>query len=280
MDASECNASKTADGAVDTETLCEDDALDTHLYEAQQRCIALEAEYLQLLSAAGSKTAFGDIESVYREKLITRTKRIMVEREIERIEADMKKTIHPENEQSLWHIFKNQLSLMNKELGEAIQCLSSEQTKACELLQRLELANNHHTAIQNELKQQIAGKHATSLDERITAEFQSLQEKHRQWSEVNQLHFQELKSFLVRNFPTIRPIPGTHENPSHNRLIYDIKPLLQELMNRALMEPHDPYVKLDPLKHWTPYVDSLIAAGVAEPHKQKSGYIKLAEFHV
>eukprot|EP00056_Hartaetosiga_gracilis_P013992 m.237632 g.237632 ORF g.237632 m.237632 type:complete len:301 (-) comp13928_c1_seq6:60-962(-) len=56
--------------------------------------------------------------------------------------------------------------------------------------------------------------------------------------------------------------------------------LLQDLMNGCVSSPQDPYVEIQHNKHWMPYVEMLLRAGIVVFHPQHPNKIKLCEFHI
>ncbi|CAG8802572.1 28181_t:CDS:2, partial [Racocetra persica] len=53
-----------------------------------------------------------------------------------------------------------------------------------------------------------------------------------------------------------------------------------DLMNQSFIHPSDPYLYIDTNKVWTPYVETLIRAGIARRHPLNTNKIALIEFHL
>jgi centromere protein K len=51
-------------------------------------------------------------------------------------------------------------------------------------------------------------------------------------------------------------------------------------MNQAYSNPDDPYLEFDPDKVWSPYVGTLIRAGIAKRHPNNANRLKLVDFHL
>ena len=51
-------------------------------------------------------------------------------------------------------------------------------------------------------------------------------------------------------------------------------------MNRIYSNPNSPYLEFDPDKVWSPYVETLIRAGIAKRHPNDANKLKLVEFHL
>ena len=59
-----------------------------------------------------------------------------------------------------------------------------------------------------------------------------------------------------------------------------LQSILEDLMNKSVDTPHDPYIQLDPKLHWQPYVQLLLRCGIAMRHPEEESKIKLTPFHL
>eukprot|EP01147_Barroeca_monosierra_P003239 gene3239-5949_t len=61
--------------------------------------------------------------------------------------------------------------------------------------------------------------------------------------------------------------------------VMSLRDLLENLMNLCVSRPHDPFLRIDPDKHWMPYLEMLHRAGIIQHHPKNPEKIKLTEFH-
>ncbi|KAI8977035.1 hypothetical protein BDF20DRAFT_835870 [Mycotypha africana] len=58
----------------------------------------------------------------------------------------------------------------------------------------------------------------------------------------------------------------------------DLKNILEDLMNKALGTPEDPYIELVPGTYWTPYIQTLVKANILKFHPEDSKMVRLEDF--
>lgn len=49
-------------------------------------------------------------------------------------------------------------------------------------------------------------------------------------------------------------------------------------MNLLVVQPDDPYMKLEPGTYWSPYIETLIKAGIAKRHPEEPKMLRLVDF--
>eukprot|EP00053_Salpingoeca_punica_P015785 m.146077 g.146077 ORF g.146077 m.146077 type:complete len:162 (-) comp16799_c6_seq1:230-715(-) len=54
--------------------------------------------------------------------------------------------------------------------------------------------------------------------------------------------------------------------------------LLEDLMNKCMTSPHDPYITLDD-SHWPPYIELIVRSGIGMRHPHIPRKLKLTDFH-
>lgn len=60
----------------------------------------------------------------------------------------------------------------------------------------------------------------------------------------------------------------------------ELKFILEDLMNLAVINPSDPYLRLEKGTYWTPYIETIVKAGIAVRHPEDSFRIRLVDFSV
>ncbi|KAI9480766.1 MAG: hypothetical protein EXX96DRAFT_617739 [Benjaminiella poitrasii] len=58
----------------------------------------------------------------------------------------------------------------------------------------------------------------------------------------------------------------------------DLKTMLEQLMNQAIITPDSPYIKLRPGEYWTPYIQTLMKADILKYHPEDSTLVRLQDF--
>ncbi|KAF9147142.1 hypothetical protein BG015_011251 [Linnemannia schmuckeri] len=82
----------------------------------------------------------------------------------------------------------------------------------------------------------------------------------------------ELTKFLARYYPPIQPYDD-------DTTVYDLKQVLEDIMNLSVSRPADPYLVLVPGEYYPPHVEQLINAGVAVRHPRDSQRLRLIDFY-
>lgn len=61
--------------------------------------------------------------------------------------------------------------------------------------------------------------------------------------------------------------------------MYDLKQVLEDIMNLSVSQPADPYLVLVPGEYYPPHIEQLINAGVAVRHPRDSQRLRLIDFY-
>ncbi|KAI8073137.1 centromere-associated protein K-domain-containing protein [Gongronella butleri] len=88
-----------------------------------------------------------------------------------------------------------------------------------------------------------------------------------------------LIDFLDEHFPP-HLVDGADLDQPEEDSFCELKYILEDLMNRAVMNPNNPYVQLEPGTFWTPYIETLIKAGVAERNPKDPLSLALVDFRL
>lgn len=120
-------------------------------------------------------------------------------------------------------------------------------------------------------------------------------ELERRWQAVltdNQRLVQELAAFLAQYYPPpanalLLSATGTetgaipddrHADATISRAeAMSLRDFLEALMNRFVEQPADPWVLLT-ARHWPPYVELLVRAGIAERHPSDARRLRVVDF--
>ncbi|KAG0280966.1 hypothetical protein BGZ95_007641 [Linnemannia exigua] len=82
----------------------------------------------------------------------------------------------------------------------------------------------------------------------------------------------ELTGFLAKFYPPIQPYDD-------DATVYDLKQVLEDIMNLSVSRPADPYLVLVHGEYYPPHVEQLINAGVAVRHPRDSQRLRLVDFY-
>ncbi|KAG0057688.1 hypothetical protein BGZ83_005627 [Gryganskiella cystojenkinii] len=82
----------------------------------------------------------------------------------------------------------------------------------------------------------------------------------------------ELTGFLSEHYPPYQPDPDSED-------VFELKHILEDIMNNAVSKPADPYVVLVPGEYYPPHVERLINAGIAVRHPRDAQKLRLIDFH-
>ncbi|KAG0369759.1 hypothetical protein BGX24_002298 [Mortierella sp. AD032] len=82
----------------------------------------------------------------------------------------------------------------------------------------------------------------------------------------------ELTGFLAKHYPPIQP-------DDDDATVYDLKQVLEDIMNLSVSRPADPYTVLVHGEYYPPHVEQLINAGVAVRHPRDSQRLRLVDFY-
>ncbi|KAG0282783.1 hypothetical protein BGZ98_006606, partial [Dissophora globulifera] len=78
----------------------------------------------------------------------------------------------------------------------------------------------------------------------------------------------ELTRFLGKHYPPVQP-------QNDDLTTFQLKDVLEDIMNLSVSQPSDPYVVLVPGEYYPPHIEQLINAGIAVRHPRDSQKLRL-----
>jgi centromere protein K len=87
------------------------------------------------------------------------------------------------------------------------------------------------------------------------------------------LDIKDMTEFLDDNYP-VHVVDG--QGPLGDEC--ELKIILEQLLNRAYQHPENPYLPLVPGTYWSPYVQTLVGAGIARYHPNDINRLRLENF--
>ncbi|KAI8980259.1 hypothetical protein BDB01DRAFT_725354 [Pilobolus umbonatus] len=162
---------------------------------------------------------------------------------------------------------------LDKKIGQfirAVDYIKEERRKVEEKLKEetrvLEECQEVHEALREKERSLNLGPTSESLQMRLRELQVSLQKKFQEDSD-------DLVDFLDQYYP---PHPVDGAGPMGDEC--EIKTILEELMNQAFLNPDNPYIMLTPGTYWTPYIETLVKAGLVSYSPDDSTQICLEDF--
>ncbi|KAI9261531.1 centromere protein Cenp-K [Phascolomyces articulosus] len=174
--------------------------------------------------------------------------------------------------------FKEKLSTTVEQLGEALKSVDQELSDTSDALDRERIVLTECQKITNALQQRLDEVQQPEAMQQATLE---AHEKLNQLKAKHKAVMDELVEFLNEFYPPhpVDIIPGVNDTEAEVdtcELIF----ILEDLMNLTVLKPHDPYLKLEKGTYWSPYIETIIKAGVAVRDPKDSYKIRLVDFHV
>ncbi|KAF9919376.1 hypothetical protein BX616_005419 [Lobosporangium transversale] len=149
---------------------------------------------------------------------------------------------------------------LSMELEETKAELASEN----QLLKELKEIHRALQARRRDLKKSVE----SGINQEIVQERQKLQQLRDHTGEL----MKELVHFLAKHHPPIQPDPD-------EKAEFELKHILEDIMNLSVSQPEDPYVVLVPGKYYPPHIEHLINAGIAVRHPRDSQKLRLINFY-
>ncbi|KAG2210623.1 hypothetical protein INT46_005299 [Mucor plumbeus] len=100
-----------------------------------------------------------------------------------------------------------------------------------------------------------------------------LREEQALWDSLYKKDTHDLIDFLDEFYP-----PHPVDNAGELGEECELKGLLEDLMNQSVDSPDNPYIELIPGTFWSPYVQTLVKAGIVEYHPTDSTLVRLHDF--
>ncbi|KAG0210231.1 centromere-associated protein K-domain-containing protein [Mortierella sp. GBAus27b] len=152
------------------------------------------------------------------------------------------------------------LPRLKKELEETKAELASE----TQLLKELKEINQ---ALQAR-RQDLARLFEPGTNQESTQKKQMVKERRAHVQDLTR----ELTMFLKKHYPAIQP-------DSDDSTVFQLKDILEDIMNLSVSKPADPYVDLVHGQYHPPHVEQLINAGIAVRHPRNSQKLRLVDFY-
>ncbi|KAI8082935.1 centromere protein Cenp-K [Halteromyces radiatus] len=95
-----------------------------------------------------------------------------------------------------------------------------------------------------------------------------------------QATMENLVDFLDEYYPP-HLIDSAHLTEDNNpQNLCELKFILEDLMNRAVLSPSNPYIELEDGTYWSPYIETLVKGGIAERDPSNFRRLRLVDFRI
>ncbi|ORX50440.1 hypothetical protein DM01DRAFT_1308140 [Hesseltinella vesiculosa] len=171
--------------------------------------------------------------------------------------------------------FRNRLANTNLQLRSLASFLIEElATKKQKLFAKRTTVSETktiHTALTNRLNE-IKEEGPVTIPAKIRQELNSVRQRY-----LRTMDF--LIDFMDEHYPP-HAVDGKDLRTMEHDDVCELKFILEDLMNRSVIDPSNPYIHLQPGTYWTPYIETLIKAGIAQRHPLEPDRLALVDFRL
>ncbi|KAG0167404.1 hypothetical protein DFQ30_006107 [Apophysomyces sp. BC1015] len=185
----------------------------------------------------------------------------------------------PDEEDVLEIQFKDQLYKSVAQFRKALEYIREEFRDATEALTREETVLAECSDIKTVLSRRVDEARQQGRGYRRRMQMRETMDKLRLNHEAT---MNDLVDFLDQHYPAhrVKLNPDADWDEEENEVEYELKYLLEDLMNLAVINPTNPYVQLESGMYWPPYVETLIKAGIAVRHPEDALRIRLVDYRL
>ncbi|CDS08017.1 hypothetical protein LRAMOSA01966 [Lichtheimia ramosa] len=177
--------------------------------------------------------------------------------------------------------FKEELDTNVNSLRDTLAFLQKELEDTQEALEREELSLQESSQITETLQKKLE-----KLEE-STENMDPGRQKRDRFAALNDTYrgvIENLIDFLDEYYPPHAVDRVDNERLSDIRArnekeeMCELKFIVEDLMNLLVVQPDNPYMELEPGTYWTPYIETLIKAGIAKRHPEEPRKLRLVDF--
>ncbi|KAL7852419.1 hypothetical protein SRHO_G00182040 [Serrasalmus rhombeus] len=187
------------------------------------------------------------------------------------------------NPEILLALGKDELQRLNSQLKMVLSCSQVKRDALKDLLQREQKWLGEKKEVLSEVTEQVAT--LRNENEKLS-EHSILQDMKRKITRVKDYHgnlMETLSDMLAEHFPLPnQQAVGTKKKrgtvPDSGENLISLSEILEQLTNKTLETPHEPYVSLDD-SFWPPYIEMLLRNGIAVRHPEDCNKIRLENFY-
>ncbi|MCI4393832.1 hypothetical protein PGIGA_G00161990 [Pangasianodon gigas] len=236
-------------------------------------------EVLQKLQSeiASADEGSGDGES---NEAMNRLNAIMTELEQWQ---EMEPKLLSTNPEILLAIGKEELQRLNSQLKMVLSYSQAKRDALKDLLQREQVWLEEKKEVLSAVTERVV---TLREENEKLSEHSILQDMKRKITKVKDYHgtlMEMLSDMLAEHFPLPgQQALGTKKKkgavPDYGTNLISLSEILEQLTNKTLETPHEPYVTIDD-SFWPPYIEMLLRNGIAVRHPEDCNKIRLEIFH-
>ncbi|KAG9262574.1 centromere protein K [Astyanax mexicanus] len=187
------------------------------------------------------------------------------------------------NPEILLALGKEELQRLNSQLKMVLSCSQAKRDSLKDVLQR----EQKWLEEKKEVLRAVTERVATLREENEKlSEHSILQDMKRKITRVKDYHgnlIETLSDMLAEHFPlpnqqTVGSRKKRFAVSDSGENLISLSEILEQLTNKTLETPHEPYVIIDDT-FWPPYVEMLLRNGIAVRHPEDCNKIRLENFH-
>ncbi|CAO3586694.1 unnamed protein product [Absidia cylindrospora] len=196
-------------------------------------------------------------------------------REREKQEKAIPTVSPPDNEIIPDLQFKERLQRSVEEMTQLVSFLK-EQVKDAKAAYQREVSIGDET---QQVQEVITGKITELERDGVASAAMNNREKLVKARQQYQLVMDNLMDFLDDHYPPhlVDRADLTDNDPQN---LCQLKFILEDLMNRAVLDPSNPYIELQEGAYWSPYIETLVKGNIAERHPKNPRRLKLVDFRI
>ncbi|XP_072513578.1 centromere protein K [Salminus brasiliensis] len=187
------------------------------------------------------------------------------------------------NPEVLMALGKDELQRLNSQLQMVLSCSQAKRDSLKDLLQREKKWLEEKKEVLSAVTERVA---ALREENEKLSEHSILQDMKRKITRVKDYHgnlMETLSDMLVEHFPLPnQQAVGSKKKrvavPNSGENLISLSEILEQLTNKTLETPHEPYVTVDD-SFWPPYIEMLLRNGIAVRHPEDCNKMRLENFH-
>lgn len=195
---------------------------------------------------------------------------------------DMEPKLLSTNPEILLAIGKEELQRLNSQLKMVLSCSQAKRDALKDLLQREQAWLEEKKEVLNAVTERVV---TLREENENLSEHSILQDMKRKITKVKDFHgtlMETLSDMLAEHFPLPdQQALGTKKKkgavPDYGANLISLSEILEQLTNKTLETPHEPYVTIDD-SFWPPYLEMLLRNGIAIRHPEDCNKIRLESF--
>ncbi|KAI7908227.1 uncharacterized protein BX663DRAFT_424433 [Cokeromyces recurvatus] len=166
--------------------------------------------------------------------------------------------------------FREQLNIEIQQYEIANRFIQTQLDEVTELLKSEKRVLNECFEIYDALK---AKKRELSEEQHVQAYPDQLRQEQLMLEALYKQDTNDLIDFIDEHYP-----PHPVDNAGELGDECDLKTMLEQLMNQAIITSDNPYIKLQPGEYWSPYIQTLLKADILKYHPEDSTLVRLQDF--